>query len=323
MIKLSILVTFYNQEEFVDRAMTNIFNQEVNFKYEVVVGDDGSTDGTVKKIEKWKERYPEQIVMIVQPRVTGKKYLSGERASANRLSLLEHVRGEYFMYLDGDDCYCDDYKLQKQVDILDDPRNVDCGCCAHNVSYVHLDGKKEILKSGFKKSGKISFSKYWWKGYFHPDSFMFRSSSIKQDVDCYKNPLFNDNYITYVFAHIGKVYFLDDIMASYFEVDNGIWRGSSRTVGLMRTLIIYEYLGYIYIKNRMVNYLRFVPLYFKLLENSDEFKEQRLIPYFQMAEEFNSQKVARLKNVDTKKITVLKIWYGLIYYVNAILKRLL
>ena len=104
------------------------------------------------------------------------------------------------------------------------------------VSYTHL----------IKKSGKVDFGYYWWKGYFHPDSLMFRSSSINQKQKVFRNPLFNDNYITFVFSHSGKIYFLSDVMASYYETDNGIWNGQSRTVGLMRTLIIYEYISYVY-----------------------------------------------------------------------------
>lgn len=45
MVKLSILVTFYNQEEYVDRAMNSIFSQKTNFDYEIIIGDDGSSDG--------------------------------------------------------------------------------------------------------------------------------------------------------------------------------------------------------------------------------------------------------------------------------------
>ena len=93
MVKLSVLVTFYNQEEYVDRAMNGIFSQKTNFDYEIIIGDDGSSDGTHRKIEEWQEKYPGKIRLVVQPREPGKKYLSGERASNNRLSLLKYITG--------------------------------------------------------------------------------------------------------------------------------------------------------------------------------------------------------------------------------------
>lgn len=322
MVKLSILVTFYNQEEYVDRAMNSIFSQKTNFDYEIIIGDDGSSDGTHRKIEEWQEKYPGKIRLVVQPREPGKKYLSGERASNNRLSLLKYITGTYFMYLDGDDCYCDESKFQKQVDILDDPKNADCSCCAHNVSFIRLDGTSSILRTNIKKSGKVDFGYYWWKGYFHPDSLMFRSSSINQKQKVFRNPLFNDNYITFVFSHSGKIYFLSDVMASYYETDNGIWNGQSRTVGLMRTLIIYEYISYVYGKYKQSNYFRFIPLYYMLLRNSNEFSEERLSPYFQMATECHAEKIAQLKDADKGKLAVKRSFIGIIYRVNAAIKRI-
>ena len=112
MFKLTVLITFYNQEAFVDRALESVFNQKTNFNLHVVIGDDGSSDKTVEKIRQWQAKYPGLIDIIIQPR-ENKKYLIGERASNNRLSLLKYVQGDYFIFLDGDDCYTDYYKFQK------------------------------------------------------------------------------------------------------------------------------------------------------------------------------------------------------------------
>lgn len=184
------------------------------------------------------------------------------------------------------------------------------------------DDLPDILRTNIKKSGKVDFGYYWWKGYFHPDSLMFRSSSINQKQKVFRNPLFNDNYITFVFSHSGKIYFLSDVMASYYETDNGIWNGQSRTVGLMRTLIIYEYISYVYGKYKQSNYFRFIPLYYMLLRNSNEFSEERLSPYFQMATECHAEKIAQLKDADKGKLAVKRFFIGIIYRVNAAIKRI-
>ena len=315
-IKLSVLVTFYNQEDYVDRAFDSIFRQKVSFPFEVLVGDDGSSDGTIDKVKEWQKRFPDIIRIYIQPR-ENRKYLSGERASGNRLSLLEHINGEYFMYLDGDDCYCDDYKFQKQVDILD--ANPDCSCCSHNVSFVHLDGSSTVLKTWFNKSGKISFPYYWWKGYFHPDSLMFRSENIHQNIDYRHRLFFNDNFITYVFAHMGKIYFLTDVMACYYETDNGIWNGQSKIVGWIRTVTIYEYLWNIYRKNRVVNYLRAVPLYYLILKNSNELSTEKIQSYIQIGKENNASLISSLS--DGKAIKSKKAFYRVLYSINALAKR--
>ena len=45
-IMLSIMITFYNQVKYVDQTLKSVFSQKTNFNYEVLLGDDGSTDGS-------------------------------------------------------------------------------------------------------------------------------------------------------------------------------------------------------------------------------------------------------------------------------------
>ena len=54
-MKVSVLVTFYNQEDYVDEALQSVFDQKCDFDFEVLIGDDGSTDGTMAKLQKWKQ----------------------------------------------------------------------------------------------------------------------------------------------------------------------------------------------------------------------------------------------------------------------------
>lgn len=83
--KISILVTFYNQERYVDDALGSIIMQETTFPFQVIVGDDGSNDGTVEKVKKWQSKYPGRIRLVIQERDNNKKYLGVIRASWNRL----------------------------------------------------------------------------------------------------------------------------------------------------------------------------------------------------------------------------------------------
>ena len=50
-MKVSVLVTFYNQEDYVDEALQSVFDQKCDFDFEVLIGDDGSTDGTMAKLQ--------------------------------------------------------------------------------------------------------------------------------------------------------------------------------------------------------------------------------------------------------------------------------
>lgn len=208
--KLSVLVTFYNQEKYVDDALESIFMQETSFPFQVIVGDDGSNDGTVKKIKEWQSRYPDRIRLVIQERDHTKKSIGLVRASRNRLSLLKLVDTPYFAFLDGDDYYTDKYKFQKQYDILEKPENSDCVGCGHNMRMFMEDNplKSVIIPGKLIKQGKYDPKKYWKNYYFSTDTIVFRSNYIKEfplDLDIVRD-FFDDNIITFYFIKYGPLY---------------------------------------------------------------------------------------------------------------------
>ena len=156
-MKVSVLVTFYNQEDYVDEALQSVFDQKCDFDFEVLIGDDGSTDGTMAKLQEWKQKYPDRMEIYVMDREPGVKYNSSQRASRNRLNLLQYVKGEYFAYLDGDDFYIDDHKLQKQVEIMDQPENAKYAVC--EIKGNNLLGTF-LFPSGFYSDAKCLYQGY-------------------------------------------------------------------------------------------------------------------------------------------------------------------
>ena len=67
-MKLSILLTSYNLVDNIDAAISSIVVQEMPFDWELLVGDDGSTDGTVEHVQEWVKKYPNNIQLIQHPR---------------------------------------------------------------------------------------------------------------------------------------------------------------------------------------------------------------------------------------------------------------
>lgn len=237
--KVSILVTFYNQEAYVDETIKSIIKQKVKFPYQIIIGDDGSDDGTIDKLKKWVEQYPQSIELHINDRKDG-RIVRGFRASRNRINLLSFVKGQYFLFLDGDDYFSDETKLQKQVDILDNPQNEDCSVCAHDIEKLFLDGTTEQMVDGWVPEGKIEKSKYWMEYYFHTDTMLIRSDVIKNiDVKMLENN-FNDNLITYSIIQNGKIYFLPDCMAVYRQTGDGIWTGEKAVIKAIRNMLIYD-----------------------------------------------------------------------------------
>ena len=201
--RVSVLVTFFNQEQYVDRALNSIISQKTDFGVKIIVGDDGSTDTTRNKVKEWMNKYPDKVELHIMKRSPG-KHISGFRASRNRLNLLKYVDTEYFIFLDGDDYYKCAGKLQHQVDVLDNPLNKDCIACAHNTDMLYPDGRRIAITSDKIKEGKYQAKEYWRKLYFHTDTLLTRSSIIPSiDLKLLQNN-FNDNLITFVFIQKGK-----------------------------------------------------------------------------------------------------------------------
>lgn len=237
-MKLSVLVTFYNQKDYVDRALRSILLQNTDFEYEILVGDDGSTDGTLDKIKEWQAKYPNKISVYIMDRQEGKKYNCSFRASRNRINLLKYVKGKYFTYLDGDDYFCNNNKFQKQIAFLENDNEKRFSMCAHNVYSVDgKSGTKTIFLKKMERNMKLKAKDYWKKYYFHPDSIIFRSEYIKEIKYNLVKDYFNDNMIVYSFLQHGDIYYMADIMACYTQTGDGIWTGSSKYVGCLRNLM--------------------------------------------------------------------------------------
>ncbi len=244
--KITVLITFYNQEKYVDEALRSVFMQKTNFLFKVIIGDDGSTDQTLDKIKAWQLKYPDRIMYIVHDRVPGKKYIGGSRASKNRLVLLDLVDTPYFIFLDGDDYWTDNRKLQIQFDELENDRNSDCIACAHQINMFKEKNplnKICIPDDWFnKKYGKRKWNikEYWKSFYFHTDAILFRSNVVKFIDKYLLENFFNDNIITFCFIRFGKIIYLPLNMVNYRQNDNGIWAGDKKEVGIIREFMSYD-----------------------------------------------------------------------------------
>lgn len=110
-MKLSIIICTYNREKELKRALECVFGQKTSFGFEVIVGNDCSTDGTEKLLASFKERYPEVL------KVSSLEKNSGVGTNWAKAMML--ARGEYIAFLDDDDYWTDANRMQIMVDYLE------------------------------------------------------------------------------------------------------------------------------------------------------------------------------------------------------------
>ena len=218
-ISVSVFVLTYNHVKYISRCLDSILSQKTNFEYEVIIHDDASTDGTIDILLSYRKKYGNRIRLIIQD---SNKYSAG----VNNIIfsyVIPAINGKYITYTDGDDYWCDDYKLQKQFDYMES--HPDCSLCVHNVYCV--DDKENILKNTYpKKAGfvkKKTIIDCPRGSYIASSSTFFRFDSYKKfDKWRLKYPV--DDTSAFIQASFdGYVYKLKDRMSCYRRFSENSW----------------------------------------------------------------------------------------------------
>jgi glycosyltransferase involved in cell wall biosynthesis len=128
---LTVVVPSYNFEKYIEECIDSIYSQKINYGFDVIVRDDGSTDNTKDVLIKLKEKYPNLIIL------NGDTNLGGFE---NIRTLLNYCKTKYIAYIDGDD-YFDNYTiLNEEVEFLENSPNYSMVCTG--TRYLHPDGTK-------------------------------------------------------------------------------------------------------------------------------------------------------------------------------------
>lgn len=220
--KVSIICITFNQEKFIRKALDSFLMQETEFRIEVLVHDDDSTDGTPKIIKEYAKKYPQIIKPIFEQE---NQYKKGTFQFVNDMFTM--AKGRYIAMCEGDDYWLDSKKLQKQVDFLE--KNKDYSICFHNVEIFYEDGSQESqisqISSRAQGAHSLTISNLLKDNFIYTCSVMYRA----QPYDTLVNSVLpQDLYLHLFHAKHGKIGFLNDVMARYRKQSNGVWWDSSK-----------------------------------------------------------------------------------------------
>ncbi len=240
-LKVSVAVATYNHEKYIRHTLESIIEQKVNFDFEVLIGEDCSTDGTADVVREYASKYPDLIIPIIR-----EKNLGGTR---NLLDLIMRAKGENVAFVEGDDYWIDENKLQKQVDFLDShPDYIACfGQCI--IVDENENRQKELEEwSGFMKRGGDytikDFEEYILPG--QTATAMYRKAAygkLEQKIAEAKIDVsdFIDRDQILLMLAVGKIYNLGTEVSAYRYVVNpgaGSW-SSENDFYSFKTLVNY------------------------------------------------------------------------------------
>ena len=209
---LSVCIRVHNQERFIRQAIESVLMQKTMFPFEIIISDDCSTDGSKDILTDYVRCYPGMIRLL-----ESESNIGGPR---NLRKVIEASDAKYVTCLDGDDYYMDSYKLQKQVEFLED--NEKYAACFHNV--MNLDDKtsEKSLFLPLDFSNVVNASDVISKPWFLPiHSVMMRREFIFFP-DWYEKVM-NDDYVVNLSVVMnGPYYYMPDIMAAYRHHDSNV-----------------------------------------------------------------------------------------------------
>jgi glycosyltransferase involved in cell wall biosynthesis len=121
----------YNHGDYLAEAIEGVVNQQCDFPFELLIGEDASTDATLEIALDYQRRYPDRVRVIHSAKNVG--------MNANGTRIFERARGRYVSYCEGDDFWCTSDKLTRQVSLIE---------CSEDVGIVHSDWTKARLCNG-------------------------------------------------------------------------------------------------------------------------------------------------------------------------------
>ena len=238
-MKLSIIMLVYNHERFIAQALESVLMQKTDFEYELIIGEDCSSDGSREIIRSYEKRFEGKMKPLYRDTNMG--------MAGNLMDCLMRCTGQYIAVLEGDDFWTDDKKLQKQAAFLDEhPEYV---MVVHNWNIVSGSGafiEKGSNSREFKKFGKEDLQRY---GLPAQTSTIFVRNIAGDLKEKYKKTIKKyfwippDRWASLLLLLYGEIAFLPDVMSSYryYLEENGTNWSSKHDTNAKRNYL-YAYL---------------------------------------------------------------------------------
>ncbi|MES2798111.1 MAG: glycosyltransferase [Bacteroidota bacterium] len=221
-LQVSVLITVYNHEKFIRQCLDSIVSQITDFKFEIVIGEDCSTDNTREIVIEYANKYPDLIVPILYEHNQGNKFCPGK---GNFVNTFYACKGKYIVHIEGDDYLTDNQKLQLQYDYLN--KNTEASACFHNATIIYddrsfepeemnpIDQKIKIFPEDLLKDKEVWF--------MATASVMFRRQLIPVKFpDWFLNCKSGDIPLYCILSHQGYIGYIPQTMCVYRKHAGGL-----------------------------------------------------------------------------------------------------
>jgi glycosyltransferase involved in cell wall biosynthesis len=210
---VSVAIQTFNHRNYLKDCLEGILCQKVDFKFEILLRDDASTDGTAEIAEMYASKYPKVINLLAYAE---NQYINGVKPF---LDNVKRAKGKYVAFCEGDDYWTDPYKLQKQVDLLEE--NKEYVLSFHKSTPISKEGI--ILRESYNDSHYENMAK---GDMIKPKSFptltvCFRNVLEKLPDDLMSKAPNGDTFLYSFLGNYGKAKYQADILPAHYRVHEG------------------------------------------------------------------------------------------------------
>lgn len=219
---VSVCITTYNHGLFIKQCIESILAQETDFEFELILGEDHSTDGTRDICMDYAAQYPSRIRLVLHHRENVKTIMGSQTGRFNFLFNLAQARGKYIALTDGDDFWNDPTKLQRQFEILESDSTY--SLCCHPVNILREDVLDENRDFPYPP-GRYTAKDLAERNFIHTTTCMFRRPESLPDW--LWHTYMADYPLHMLNTSRGDIYLLEERMATYRVHGGGNWSNQS------------------------------------------------------------------------------------------------
>lgn len=219
---VSVKVPAFNHERYIEACLAGILAQKTSFPFEVIVGEDRSTDGTRALVEAAAAAHPDIVRVIASEENVG--------PARNLARLRAACRGTYEALCEGDDLWIHPHKLQRQVDFLEG--HPDCVYCFHDTLFYREDrGARPRFYAPLDLPDFPTVADVLRRPPFIATSSVLARRSFLDTLPAWRTQVLCGDLVVRLWGpHAGRIGFLNEIM--------GLWRphggGLSARTGFRR-----------------------------------------------------------------------------------------
>jgi glycosyltransferase involved in cell wall biosynthesis len=285
---VSVTTLAYQHENYISKSLDGILMQQTDFDFEILIGEDESSDKTRDVCIQYAKKYPDKIRLFLHSRENNVEVYGKPSAYFNSQYLVYKSKGKYLAICEGDDFWTDPLKLQKQVDFLED--NEDYGLIYSDVNLVDEFGQDSDgpLISGYKRrynriKGTYQSGDIFWN--------LLEKNKINTLTTCVRKKLIIDYLDKFPFeefcydhrkwmhvASYSKIKYIKEKWGSYRTTNQGMSNSSgffSKRSPLIKQSALINYLDLIDSNGTKINKRIFSKVTYGILKSKDLSKKEK------------------------------------------------